>query len=323
MRYDETGKNKFKSSAAANIKTEGPTITPEERQRFLDAIKRYSTTTKGSKERLMAIESALPVLVRGYKAKKDEASDPEEREILLSIREKILEMASELKEGCSSSDPDVRHLAFSIISKVGSIRNIANIAKDNEYEDMRRAAVKYFTDAIAEHYRKEKIVEITIDPNYGSLIEKSVIENKDVTKEKAKLSPKDEKLVEYYKHMLADIAITGTYADVRDIIVDYFRTRGERRFLDAIAKNTKYLDTKRRALRALSSIQLVESEEITLLAQKFLERVFPGAVEGDKPLPPSSSATAATYNDEEETKFWLSKKKPRDGENVAAAAASA
>lgn len=254
---------------SAKPKAEGPAITQEERQAFLNAAKHYDKTPEGSEERVSAVRVLYPILVRGYKSKiNSENLNEDDQRFLLVVAKKMERIVEELSAGCSSSDYHMRQLSFKVMCEFNLIRKIAGLAKSNEYDDVNSAAVQHIVDSIA----VKCLVDATA-PKYAAVDGKKI------------------PIKDYYRGLLLDIAISGTFGKPRDQVVEHFSNGGERARLAHIAEKSMFIDTKRRALRAMQSMR-AESNETERFAEEFIQLAFPGAVKKPEP-PPTSVAVVA------------------------------
>lgn len=277
-------RNTLGTGSAAKLKVEkGPVISAEEAERFEAAMKRYAATEKGSEERLKTFAETLPIFLRGYNAKaKDTGLTDDERTLLTHIGRYIQIMTREIDDALVSANRETRRLALRVYAEAGATKKIVAIAKDHTYEEVSLDAVGLILDQL-----RRLVLE-------GGKAETRVL----------------------LKSYLVEIGVVGTYAAVRDKVIDYFvfgqkpvrpgtfviapdgkeimeqrednLTTADRTHLLEIARRVTFPDTKRRLFAVLRDVD-DETALLDSLASRdipaLIEMLCPGYEQKRKPEP--------------------------------------
>jgi len=172
------------------VQAEGPALTAEDKKRFHDAVAALSRSQPGSEGWILASKDALPVLISGCKSQKKQAERGEvtltddDKYFLSLVEGRIARIVTDLTAismgnkavgDKQNTDPHLAFLALDVLKTIGLIREIANLAKNSIFPDVRTLAVDHILDkrtvAVARGERM-KIGSTFMDarPYYNSLL---------------------------------------------------------------------------------------------------------------------------------------------------------
>ncbi len=240
------------------VKTEGPILTPEEREKFVNAVSNYHSAKPGSEERLIAIKDSFNYIMKGYRnLKSQDGLTSDDKTFLTSVYSLMKRMVSELMEGCNNSDPHLRWLSFEQLTNLNtnSLKQIVYLAKNSHEPDIREMAVDHIFNEVSKGKSQASSPDSLIMVNGRRM-----------------------KLSSYYYSMLIDVATTGNFADSRDRVLKHFAESfqyGDISYLRLISDKSKFVDTRSRALKIIKKIE-EEKTDVQDIAKNYLDKLFPG-----------------------------------------------
>ncbi|MBI2079295.1 hypothetical protein HYT84_00900 [Candidatus Micrarchaeota archaeon] len=213
---------------------EGPAVTPEERERFRKAVGKFNERPEGSLERVEAIGTIYPFILRMVRTKEKEGSlTHSEREGIEGKKAMMEGMVEELLEACKG-DVEVRLKAFGALVEISNISNyvmvrpFVTIANNNDDTEMRFKAIRAVYELLLREEHRNTYVTIG----------------------------KDRMPVSHFlRKVLLDLARNGTYADVRSEVVKCFTNSKDSATLRAIHEGSKFKDTKEEAFKARMDVE--------------------------------------------------------------------
>lgn len=249
---------------SAVVKTEGPVLTTQERERFIAAVARYHKTQPGSLDRIEAIRDSFNTLVKGYRRlSKQQGLTSDDNTFLRSVRRLADSMVTQLVQACDDFDYTQQQLAFATLARLNTPieKTLVHLAKECKRAGVREAAVKELQDRFSRA--------------------RSAARSKDARIRVPWLTAKPITLSSFYHALFVDIGANSVFADARNAMVGYFvataKEDGNVTFLEAISEKTRFEETRVRVREEIRDIRS-ERVDVDADAEVFVERMFGAGV---------------------------------------------
>ncbi|MDD5022615.1 MAG: hypothetical protein PHU63_00400 [Candidatus ainarchaeum sp.] len=245
-----------------SVKTEGPVLTREERERFLSAVAQYHRTKDGSEDRILAIRESFNLLARGYRNMRSQHGLTSDDEMFLdSVKRMMSDMLRQVVTCCGESDYSLRQLAFDTLKTLNAnvTPQYVYLAKESKEKDIREEAIQALVD------QRTRDIAKAGSPN---------------ARVKVPWSTRPMSISAYYDSLLVDIATKGSFADSRDKVLTIFaenaKQDGDTSFIRVISEKSMFTDTRTRALQLAKQIEQ-ESVDADAVAVQWMQKLFPNS----------------------------------------------